>query len=94
MLVGESTIKSGYFRALIDGKPVLRTVGNQAEGMVDAGRLATRCQGTTHLVELLATGLDPTLEHTLVIEPHLMPGQELRFESVCVAGNTRDRQGC
>jgi hypothetical protein len=38
------------------------------------------------LVEWIAGNLNPDQEHILEIVPHLEPGQEVRFESVCVAG--------
>ena len=63
---------------------------------------ATRCKGTErtirswpfrpasgangHHAQVIATGLDAPVEHTLQIEPVLDPGQELRLESICVAG--------
>lgn len=85
-LFGESTTTSGKYRALIDGKAVERKHDKKMTDILDAGHLANLCKGTTHMVQMLATGLDPAVEHTLVIEPLLEKGQELRFESLCVAG--------
>jgi hypothetical protein len=44
--------------------------------------------GNTHLVEVIAEGLDPAAEHTMEIEPVFADDseQELRLESICVAG--------
>ena len=54
----------------------------------DAGSLAYLVRGNTHLVHVVADGLDPKVTHTLVIEPVFskMIEQELRLESICVAG--------
>jgi hypothetical protein len=44
--------------------------------------------GTGHLVITAATGLDPAVPHTVEIVPAFEDGkdQEVRLESVCVAG--------
>jgi hypothetical protein len=51
---------------------------------------ARRANGNVHHVQLLATGLDPTIWHTLEIEPLFKDDseKELRLESLCVAGGT------
>jgi len=76
MVFGEGTMQTGRYRVTVDGKAK----------DYDTGALARGARGNTHLVQLLASGLDPAAEHTLVIEPLLEDGQELRFESLCVAG--------
>jgi hypothetical protein len=80
LLFGESTPASGRFKVLIDGKPAVSESGPQ--GVYDARSTA----GTTHLVRIVAEGLDAKQPHTLEIIPQLEDGQELRIESVCVAG--------
>lgn len=90
MLFGESTLKSGKYRAIIDGKPVaplpLKEQGHPA--VYDSGSLSLRSNGNTHYVQILAETLDAGVDHLLVIEPLFPPDQEreLRIESICVAG--------
>ena len=90
MLFGESTPKSGKFRAFIDSKPVLPKADKNAPAtdLWDAGTLGRRLGGNTHLAPVLAEGLDETAEHTLEIEPVFTDAAEveLRIESICVAG--------
>lgn len=88
MLFGESTPKSGKYRVFIDGKLIERRAGKEVFQEFDAGDLGKRMNANAHLVQVLAEGLDPEMEHTLEIEPVFAAGvdQELRFESVCVAG--------
>ncbi len=86
MLYGEKTVRSGKFLAFIDGQPVM-TRGDQPQPRrFDAS--SARFGGNHHLVEILATGLDPNIEHTLRIEPVFDHDQahELRIESIGVAG--------
>ena len=62
-------------------------MGKQTE--FDASWLAYLLRGNTHLVQVIAEGLDPKTTHTLEIEPvysNKMVDQELRLESICVAG--------
>jgi len=49
---------------------------------------AKRFGGNTHLSQVVRTGLDPNVEHTLGIVPVFEGSaeQELRLESLCVAG--------
>ncbi len=89
MVFGESTPKSGKFRARIDGKLVEHKDGKQTGVRdFDAGRLGVIMKANSHMVEILAEGLDGAQEHTLEIEPVFAAGleQELRIESICVAG--------
>ncbi len=89
MLYGESTPRSCKYRVLIDGVLVTRTVANQKEPLVefDAGVLGRAANGNAHHVQVLAQGLDPVVEHTLEIVPVFAGAdQELRLESICVAG--------
>jgi hypothetical protein len=90
LLFGETTKKSGKYRVLLDGK-VLNLVSPTTKEPApesDAGAFARRIGGNGHYVQVLATGLDPQATHTLRIEPILSPDeeQELRIESLCVAG--------
>jgi len=90
LLFGEGTPKSGKYRVLIDGAVVSHKPGGAPAPLTeyDAGELARRSGGNVHHVNVVATGLDPTREHTLEIEPvfDAASEQELRLESVCVAG--------
>jgi hypothetical protein len=90
MLFGECTSKSGKYRVYIDGKLVPHRSG---DGKVvaddfDAGDFARKAGGNVHLVQVLAEGLDDATEHSLEIEPVFAAdvAQELRIESICVAG--------
>jgi lysophospholipase L1-like esterase len=88
LLFGETTKTSGSYRLWLDGKPVEHTPqgAKAATDRFDAGAFAERIGGNGHYVQVIATGLDATREHVLEIEPLLDPGQELRLESLCVAG--------
>ncbi|MGA2067513.1 MAG: SGNH/GDSL hydrolase family protein [Thermoguttaceae bacterium] len=90
MLYGESTPASGKYRAVLDGKAVQRKSGDgkPLPPEFDAADFAKRVNGNAYLVQVLAEGLDPTLEHSLEIQPAFAGDteQELRLESVCVAG--------
>ncbi len=88
MLLGEGTPKSGKYRVYIDGAAVTHTANGKSLSEFDAGELARRCGGNVHHAQVIATGLDTAREHTLEIEPVFEAGseQELRLESVCVAG--------
>jgi lysophospholipase L1-like esterase len=73
MLFGEQTKQSGSYRVIIDGgEPKTYT--------------AKCADGNMRLVNLIAQGLSADQEHDIEITPVLEPGQELRIESVCVAG--------
>ena len=90
LLFGEGTPKSARYRAFIDGKLVERPVPNAKEPLreFDTASIAAPSRGNTHHVAVIATGLDPASDHTLRIVPVFDPDkeQELRFESLCVAG--------
>jgi hypothetical protein len=91
MLFGEGTIKTGKLRARIDGEPVTYLVKQQPETVFDPGALARRIGGTTHLVQIIASNGDPSKYHVLEIEPvFASPDEELRIESLCVAGGEVD----
>jgi hypothetical protein len=87
MLFGEETIKSGKYHVFIDGKQMKRDLGyGKFDDEFDAS--AIKMGGNRQHAQVLATGLDPAVEHTLRIEPDFDPSveQELRIESICVAG--------
>jgi lysophospholipase L1-like esterase len=91
MLFGESTPKSCPYRVILDGQPLKRANAkpdDPAPELFDAGALGKIMGGTVHLSDVLATGLNPAVEHVLRIEPvHVAGGgQEMRVESIGVAG--------
>lgn len=90
MLLGEATLKTGRYRALIDGELVKRFVSETKPPLTDydPGAFAEAINGNGHHVQVIATGLNPNIAHTLEIEPVLDSDTqlELRFESVCVSG--------
>jgi lysophospholipase L1-like esterase len=73
LLFGEGTQKSGAYSVRVDGG--------------EPQRFEAVCKdGNMRLVQMVATGLDPAIAHRVEIIPELKQGQELRLESVCVAG--------
>ena len=92
MLFGESTEKSVKYRVLIDGKVIEREVqeGKKKVNLKEfnAAELASVVKGNCHHAQLIATGLDPKIEHTLEIHPLFVgkADEEIRLESICVAG--------
>ncbi len=88
MLFGESTPKSVKYRVLIDGKVAERKSGGKVLTEFDGAYPASLLRGNAHLANVIAEGLEPNAEHELEIVP-LFTGeadQELRLESICVAG--------
>jgi len=90
MFFGESTPTSCKYKVYIDGKPA-ETQPDKKKPPVqefDAGNLGRILKGNTHHAQVIATGLDPAVEHTLEIEPLFASDteQEMRLESICVAG--------
>ncbi|MGE9296056.1 MAG: SGNH/GDSL hydrolase family protein [Puniceicoccales bacterium] len=73
LLFGESTPESGRYSVSIDGaEPV---------------EYEAHCSnGNMRLVRLAAYGLSPGVTHTLEIRPLLKAGEELRLNSICIAG--------
>lgn len=73
LLFGEQTQTSGEYTVKIDGQEI--------------GKYPALCKdGNMRLVQILAERLDPAKEHLVEIIPDLQDGQELRIESLCVAG--------
>jgi len=89
LLFGEKTVISSHYRVLIDGQPASSPGGRRGHRAPDEfDASATGFGGNVQIAETLAVGLDPAVEHTIEIEP-LFTGesqQELRLESICVAG--------
>ena len=92
MLFGESTPKAVKYRVLIDERLIEHKSndGKQILTEFDGGTLANLVKGNAHHAQVLATGLDPKVEHNLEIAPIFsgQADQELRLESICVAGGT------
>ncbi len=90
LLFGETTLQTGKYRAYIDGDLVQRfdNQGKPVAPEFDPGAFGKAINGNGHHVQVIATGLNPNVDHTLEIEPIFAADteQELRFESVCVAG--------
>lgn len=90
LLFGESTLKSGKYRVILDGQNVAKKSSVELAPPLefDSAGLAARSNGNTHHVQLIAENLDAATDHLLVIEPLFVPDQEqeLRIESICVAG--------
>jgi lysophospholipase L1-like esterase len=88
MVFGETTKASGKYRVWIDGKPVEHVCAWTKENtdLFDVGAFARRIGGNGHHAQVIATGLYGSVEHLLEIEPVLELGEELRLESLCVAG--------
>jgi len=73
LLFGEGTQKSGSYAVRVDGG--------------EAKHFNAVCKdGNMRLVQIVATGLDPARSHRVEIIPELKEGQELRLESICLAG--------
>lgn len=73
MLFGEQTKISGSYVVKIDDR--------------EPKKYSAVCaDGNMRLVQIIAEGLDPAIEHMVEISPDLAKGQELRLESLCVAG--------
>lgn len=75
LLFGEATPRSGRCRVLVDGKETR---------ICNFGGFSP--QGNARFEEMVAQGLDPSITHRVELIPVLEPGQELRIESLCVAG--------
>jgi len=86
MLFGERTTRSGQFRVYIDGSKVMRPWGPKETA--DLFNAWSQYGGNLQFAEIIRTGLDPAVEHTIEIEPVFTDDskQELRLESICVAG--------
>ena len=75
LLFGEGTPISGPYEVRInDGEPKTYDPGAHAKN------------GNFRHVQFIAQGLDPERQHLIELTPLLADGQELRIESICVAG--------
>ena len=86
LLFGEATPRSGRFRVRIDGVPVTGANGQVKDSdLFEANRWKT---GNGFLWLEIARGLDTGVTHLVEIEPEFAADQdqELRIESICVAG--------
>jgi hypothetical protein len=86
LLFGESTADSGRFRVLVDGVAVTGQGGQEkGEDWFEGNRWKT---GNGFLLWEVARGLDPSVPHLIEIEPVFdnAKAQELKIESICVAG--------
>ena len=79
MLYGEMTPQSGKLKVLIDGEPP----PGKSKGVFD---LVSKAGGNVKLSQLVVEGLDATQPHTIELIPQLDAGQEVRIESLCIAG--------
>lgn len=88
LLFGEKTVKSAKYHVYIDGKLMTYTPWGAKAPVAEYSASAANFGGNVQLAEVIATGLDPTVEHTVEIEPVFTGDaeQELRLESICVAG--------
>ncbi len=89
MFYGETTRQSGKYRVYIDGMLITHRENKDQSPLeeFDAGKFGRTVGGNAHLTQIIAEGLDPEKEHLLEIEPAFeQPDQELRLESICVAG--------
>jgi len=89
MFFGESTPKSCKYRVYIDGKLAEHQPDKKKPPITefDAGHLGRILKGNTHHAQVIATGLSTDTDHTLEIEPiFTSDADELRLESICVAG--------
>jgi lysophospholipase L1-like esterase len=87
-LLGEATQQSGKYRVYIDGKLIERQDGSKTVADYEPANFAKAIGGNGHHAQLIANDLDPNVEHLLEIEPIFSDdtAQELRLESICVAG--------
>lgn len=92
MLFGEETMKGGKYKVLIDGNVAkLPKYGSKTGEMVEEFETSgKKFNGNRQHAQLIATGLDATVDHTIEIVPLFSEKDEdeteLRLESICVAG--------
>jgi hypothetical protein len=83
-------MKSGKYRVYIDGKLVERMLPKATEPLFefDSASISFRSNGNAHHVAVIAENLAADSDHTMEIVPVFSPEseQELRIESICVAG--------
>lgn len=95
MIFGESTPQSGQYRVYLDGQLIERTLNGKTQSEFDPGAFAKLIGGNGHHAQLITTGLATDKTHNLEIEPIFTQSskQELRLESICVAGGLATVEG-
>lgn len=92
MVFGEATTTSGKYRVFIDGKPHTYTPHGAKEPTDLYDMTSARFNGNWNYHQMIVENLDPNVAHVLEIEPVLAAAaeQELRIESLCVAGGAAE----
>ncbi len=92
MVFGEATLTSGKYRVRIDGKPHTYTpvVNKEPTDLYDM--TSERFNGNWNYHKCIVDNLDANVPHVIEIEPVLDGNteQELRIESLCVAGGAAE----
>jgi hypothetical protein len=88
MVFGEATTKSGKYRVWVDGQPHTYPVGKDKTPTDLYDMSARRFGANWSYAQRIVGDLDPAVEHRVELEPVLDDAeeQELRLESLCVAG--------
>ena len=92
ILFGEATMNSGKYRIRIDGKPHTYMPDGQKEPTDLYDMTSARFNGNWNYHKTIVDNLDASVPHVLEIEPVLDGNaeQELRIESLCVAGGAAE----
>ncbi len=92
MVFGEATLTSGKFRVRIDGKTHTYTTPGKKEPTDLYDMTSERFKGNWNYHQVIVENLDASVPHVLEIEPVLDADaeQELRIESLCVAGGAAE----
>lgn len=88
MLFGEETLKSGRYRIWLDGTLTTHVPHGAKEPVDFYDASAVRYGGNRQHAQVILRDLDTTADHVIEIEPVFDNDkeQELRLESICVAG--------
>ena len=89
LLFGEESVKSGRYRVYLDGKLLTHVPWGWKDAIDYYDASSSKMGGSRQHAQVIVPEMDPTVEHTLDIEPLLLDTQEqeLRIESICVAGD-------
>lgn len=93
MVFGEATMTSGKYRVRIDGKLLTYTLPVKKKAPTDLYDMSSgRFGGNWNYQQVIVENLDAGTPHVLEIEPVLDGNveQELRIESLCVAGGAAE----
>jgi lysophospholipase L1-like esterase len=92
MVFGEATLNSGKYRIRIDGKPHTYMPDGKKEPTDLYDMTSARFNGNWNYHKTIVENLDANVPHVLEIEPVLDGNteQELRIESLCVAGGAAE----